>query len=82
MFDIGLQVMEGLGELLTEEWRTGAAAGECWRSEYILESAILGLESATVGEGGLLFFQGIQNKNDVKVFLNTFFFILKRNTKY
>ena len=69
MFDIGLQVMEGLGDLLTEEWRTGAAAGECWRrSEPSLESATLGLESATVGEGGLLFFQGIQNKNNMKVF--------------
>ena len=35
MFDIGLQVMEGLGELLTEEWRTGAAAGVCWRDQSI-----------------------------------------------
>ena len=60
--------MEGLGELLTEEWRTGAAAGECWRRSEP------SLESATVGEAGLLFFQGIQNKNYMKVFFKYIFF--------
>ena len=28
MLDIGMQVMEGLGELLTEEWRTGCRSGQ------------------------------------------------------